>query len=417
MEQTVTNAESNGGGWLPFNLHQICVTGTSGCDPVYSVSPTLFDNFLTWLQGQASNGVAVKTVQQVIGGSVQPAVTAPAVPPAPVGTNALVNPQIQTADTVNPANPQCWTPESYGTNSPSFSWSPTGGATGGGAETITMSNYSSGDAKLVTSFDLGQCAPTTVTGDSYELSVYYKSSAPVFFTVYGRAANGTWSYWTQSPTFAASSGWTQATWRTPPVPSTVQALSFGMTIPGNGTLSTSDYSAVDQGAGPPPPPPAGSNVLQNALLQTPDGTGTNPQCWSGAGYGTNSSTYTWSPTGGQTGGQETINMASWTSGDAKLVTTFDSGNCAPTVTAGHTYKVSLYYKSTVPVFITLYSRDTTGNWAYWTQSPNFQPSSGWTQATWTTPAVPSNVNGASFGMTIANVGTLSTSNYSMIDSG
>ena len=417
LEQTVTNAENNGGGWLAFNLHQICDKGTSGCDPVYSFSPTLFNSFLTWLQGQASNGAQVKTVQQVIGGSVQPAVTPPTVPPAPAGTNALVNPNLTTADTANPANPQCWTPESYGTNSPSYSYSTTGGATGGGQETITMNNLSSGDAKLITTEDLGQCAPTTVTGDTYQLSVSYKSTVPVFLTVYGRAANGTWSYWTQSPTFAASSGWTTATWRTPQVPSTVTALSFGMTIPSNGTLSTSNYSAVDQGSGPPPAAPPGTNALQNAQLQTPDGTGTNPQCWTGTGYGTNTANYAWSPTGGQTGGQETISMTSWTSGDAKLVTPFDSGNCAPTVTAGHAYTVSLYYESTVPVFITLYSRDTSGNWAYWTQSPEYQPASGWTKVTWTTPDVPANVNGASFGMTIASAGTLSTSNYSLIDTG
>ena len=36
----------------------------------------------------------VKTVQQVIGGAQQPPVTAPTVPAAPVGINALVNPTL-----------------------------------------------------------------------------------------------------------------------------------------------------------------------------------------------------------------------------------------------------------------------------------------------------------------------------------
>jgi hypothetical protein len=62
MEKTVTNAESHGGGLLAFSFHQICVAGTAGCDPVYSWSPTLFNNFLTWLQGQELlKGVQVKT--------------------------------------------------------------------------------------------------------------------------------------------------------------------------------------------------------------------------------------------------------------------------------------------------------------------------------------------------------------------
>jgi hypothetical protein len=417
LEQTVTNAENHGGGWLAFNLHQICVKGSSGCDPVYSFSPTLFNNFLTWLQGQAGKGAQVKTVQQVIGGAVQPAVTAPSAPPAPPGTNALVNPNLATPDPITPANPQCWQPISYGTNSPSYSYSSTGGQGGGGQETITMSNLSSGDAKLITTEDLGQCAPTTVAGDFYQLSSYYKSTVPVFFTVYGRSAQGVWSYWTQSPTFAPASGWTQATWRTPAVPSTVTAISFGMTIPSNGTLSTSAYSAVDNGAGVPPPAPIGTNALANPQLTTADGTGTNPACWQATGYGTNSPTFSWSPAGGQTGGEETINMTSWTSGDAKLVTPFDSGNCAPTIVAGDTYTMSVWYKSTVPVFITLYSRDTSGNWGYWTQSPSFPAASAWTQATFTSPAAPATVNGASFGMTINSVGSVSTSNYSLVSNG
>src|ERR1039457_4620029 len=369
MEKTVTNAETHGGGLLALSFHQICATTTAGCDPVYSWSPTLFNNFLTWLQGQELlKGVQVKTIAQVIGGAVQPAVIAPAVPAAPVGTNAVVNPTLATADSVTPANPQCWTQNGYGTNTPSFSWSTTGGAGGGGQETISMSGLTSGDAKLLTTQDLGQCAPASVTGHSYQLSVWYKSTVPVFITVYGRAANGTWSYWTQSPTFPASAGWTQATWLTPAVPSTVTALSYGMTIPSNGTLSTSNYSLVDNGAGVPAAAAIGVQALQNPLLQTADGTGTNPACWMAAGFGTNSPTFTWSPTGGQTGGQETVNMTSWTSGDAKLVTPFDNGNCAPTVTAGGVYTMSVYYESTVPVFLTLYSRNAaTGVWGYWTQ--------------------------------------------------
>jgi hypothetical protein len=413
LETNVTNAENNGGGWLVFSFHQICDTPATGCDPVYSWSPTLFDQFLTWLQTQSS--VSVKTVAQVVGGAVQPAVTPPLAPVAGVGTQALVNPTLTTADPITPAGPECWAQEGYGTNTPTFTWSTTGGQGGGGQETIVMNNLSSGDAKLVTTFDLGQCSPTTVTGDTYQLGAYYQSTVPVFFTVYGRSSVGTWSYWTQSPMFPPTTGgWALASWLSPPVPSTVQAISFGLTIPSNGTLSTSDYSLVNQGSGVPPPAAVGVNALVNPLLA--NGSDNSPTCWSAAGYGTNTPSFTWSPTGGQTGGEETVTMSSWTNGDAKLVTTFDNGNCAPTVVVGSQYTISLYYQSTVPVFITLYSRSASnGSWGYWTQSPNFPATTGgWSEATWTTPAVPAGVNGASFGMTIASVGTLSTSNYSLV---
>jgi hypothetical protein len=280
-----------------------------------------------------------------------------------------------------------------------------------------MAGLSSGDAKLVTTFDNGYCAPSVVVGDSEELSAYYESTVPVFFTVYQRNASGTWSYLTQSATFGPSSGWTQATWLTPQIPSGVTSISYGMTIAANGTLSTSDYSMVDIGSGPPTPAPVGTNALINPQLTTPDGTGANPYCWAQEGYGTNSPTWNWSPTGGQTGGEETINMTSWTSGDAKLTQPFDNGACSPTVVPGYKYAISLYYQSTVPVFITVYLRSTSGTWSYWTQSANFPASSGWTQATWTSADIPAGYNGLSFGMTIASVGTLSTSNYSLVDTG
>jgi Polysaccharide deacetylase len=415
MENEVTDAMNHGGGWLTFSFHQICDLSTAGCDPTYSWSPENFQAFVTWLQGQEASGVAVKTVQQVIGGAEQPAVTAPTAAPAAIGTNALVNPNISTADSVTPGTPACWAQEGYGSNSPAWNWSSTGGQGGGGMETITMSSLSSGDAKLVQKFDLGQCAPSVVTGDSEELSAYYKSTAPVFFTVYQRNADGIWSYLTQSPTFAPQSGWTQASWLTPQIPSGVTAISFGMTIDSNGTLSTSDYSMVDVGSGVPAAAPVGQNALTNPLLTTSDGTGTTPYCWAQGGFGTNTPQWTWSSTGGQTGGKETITMTSLTSGDAKLTQPFDSGNCSPTVVSGYKYNISLDYESTVPVYITVYLRSTSGTWSYWTQSPDFAASSGWTQAAWTTPDIPAGYNGISFGMTIPSVGTLSTSNYSLVE--
>ena len=213
------NARRTTGGWLVFSFHHICDVKTPGCDPVYSFSPAKFDQFLTWLQGQRSNGVTVRTVNQVIGGTVKPAVAAPAAPAAGIGVNALPNPTITTVDPFVPGKPKCWIMKGYGTNSPTFSWTPTGGQSGGGKATITMAGLTSGDAKMVTNFDLGECAPTAVAGHSYRFSAYYQSTVPVSLTMYGRTATGAWSYWTNSPTFPASpSGWSLATWVTPVVP-------------------------------------------------------------------------------------------------------------------------------------------------------------------------------------------------------
>jgi hypothetical protein len=110
-----------------------------------------------------------------------------------------------------------------------------------------VANYASGTADLIVSLDNGACAPTVTVGNTYTVSAYYESSVPVYFTLYSRAANGTWSYWTQSPNFAAASTWTLATWTTPAVPTGVTGASFGATLQSNGTLSTSDYSLVNNG--------------------------------------------------------------------------------------------------------------------------------------------------------------------------
>ena len=102
LESLVTQAESTGG-WMPIIFHHICA---NDCDP-YSVSPALFSSFLAWLQTQP---VSVKTVNQVMGGSVQPAVSAPQVPPAPVGTNGVVNASLETDDPYNPGTPSAGRP-------------------------------------------------------------------------------------------------------------------------------------------------------------------------------------------------------------------------------------------------------------------------------------------------------------------
>ena len=87
-----------------------------------------------------------------------------------------------------------------------------------------------------------------------------------------------------------------------------------------------------------------------------------------------------------------------TDGDAKLVPTFDSVNCAPLVTVGRPYNLAVSYKSNASTFITLYRQDTTtGAWSYWTQSPAF-PAAAYTRAAWTTPAVPAGTRAVSFGL-------------------
>jgi len=241
LQNTVINAENNGGGWDILTFHRLCAPGTANCDPSVSISPELFTQFTTWLAAhiQAVPTTSVKTVGQVIGGTVKPAVTAPA-PPEVAG--ALTNASLETAATAGV--PKCWSAYGYGTNTPAFAeTSP--GHTGNVAETITMTGYTDGDAKLLPTFDTGGCSPGATAGHTYQLGAWYKSTGVTQFEVYYRTAAGAFVYLTSSPYFAAATAWTQAVWTTPALPADATGISFGLNILGNGSLTTDDYTYFD----------------------------------------------------------------------------------------------------------------------------------------------------------------------------
>jgi len=408
LRNLVTRAEQTGG-WLPLNLHHVCA-GTA-C-PAESISPTNLQQFLAWLQPRsvATIRTTVKTVREALGGTVKPAVapTPPRAPGAP-GVNTVLNPSLETPSSADPNLPDCFNSAGYGTNTVTQT-RVTDAHSGTYGSRIAMTSRTDGDAKIVPRFDLGHCSSSVAQGRTYQVSTWYKSNVQVFFTMYKRNAAGQWSYWTQSPRIAPSSTWRQTSWITPAPPSDAVAASFGLTIDSVGTLTTDDYSFADTQVTAPPP---GTSGLRNASLET-EGADGFPECWTGTGFGTN--TPVWSRVTDAADGTyaQKLQITAWTDGDAKLIPTWDSANCAPLVTVGSTYTLKLSYKSNATTFITLYRQDTAGNWAYWTQSPYFPVSAAYTTATWATPAVPTGTKAVTWGLTLDKVGEVTTDNYSMI---
>jgi peptidoglycan/xylan/chitin deacetylase (PgdA/CDA1 family) len=493
LRAVVTNAERNGGGWLPIVFHDLCDDCSSD-----SITTADFRTFLDWLQGEAVNGVIVQTVQQVIGGPVRPAVQGPPLPAAPNGTNGVRNASLELdADAAN-----CWV---FGNSGQSTStWTRTTDAhTGTYAERVDVSDYSRGDVTLMVQQDLGSCTPSAVPGHQYRLTAWYKSSMPVVFTAVSRDDQWAFSDWATSSRFPASAVWRQASWVTPLIPADVNGLSFGLTADRNGALTIDDIGMDDAASTGPPDttPPAvaltsptggasvsgvvqisatatdnvavdhvdflvdgsvvGSEVsapttfswnsqsvangshlfaaravdtagnvsvstsvtavttnqvadlLQNPSLET--AVGSTPSCWQLGGYGTN--TYTWTRTTDAHSGSfaERVSISSYTSGDRKMVSSQDSGTCAPAVTAGRTYTTTAWYKSTVQPYIFVYYRNGAGTWVYWSQSPKLAVASSWTQATWTTPAVPSDATNISVGMGISGVGSITMDDLGWLD--
>jgi peptidoglycan/xylan/chitin deacetylase (PgdA/CDA1 family) len=237
LESVVTMAEAVGG-WVPFTFHHICA-GT-GCDSL-SISPTLFTSFVSWLSTRPST-TSVKTVGQVIGGTVKPLVSGP---PA-TSTTAVTNPSLETP--AGSGFPQCWMPGGYGINT--AVWTASSVAhTGSVAERLAVSGYSSGDAKLLPTFDLGSCSPAVTAGATYTLSAWYQSSAVTQFALYYRDSSGAWYYWTSSPWFAAATAYTQASWTTPAAPAGATGISFGLNLFANASLTTDDYAIAPTVAG------------------------------------------------------------------------------------------------------------------------------------------------------------------------
>lgn len=260
LQKVVTHAESNGGGLVTFTFHRVCA---SGCG-TYAITPTLLDQFTTWLASptRALRGTAVKTVGDTIGGTVQPVVTAP-----PSTNTTIANPSLETGGTASTDFPQCWFPGGWGTNT--VTWSRSHDAhSGQWAEQLTLANYTDGDAKLLSTFDLGTCTPTVNPGQTYTLSTWYKSTTSPVFVVHYRNTSNAWIYAASSPAFAPVSTWTQAQWQWT-APADASAISFGLSLASNGTLTTDDYGITPVGSTTSPAPnptPTTTAAIQPAEL-------------------------------------------------------------------------------------------------------------------------------------------------------
>lgn len=246
LKKSVTQAEAkNNGSWVQLTFHHICAGTTASC-PEPWISPTVFNGFINWLATRTKT--QVRTVGSVIGGTTRPAVAGPVAAEALPGVNAIKNPSMETFNAAT-GLPQCYLAGGYGANTASFAVT-ADAHTGSSATTVSVSNYADGDAKLVPLLDLGECAPTVTPGDTYTIGEWYKSTAVTQFAMYYRNSKGLWNYWTSSPWFAASSTYSKATYVTPALPADATALSFGLNLFNNGTLTTDDLSMMATGAAP-----------------------------------------------------------------------------------------------------------------------------------------------------------------------
>lgn len=188
-------------------------------------------------------------------------------PPSEAGGELVVNGNLATGSPL----PDCFISAGWGsrTLTQALSADVPGTATAGSRSySITVSNYVSGDAKLLQA-ETAACAPAVKAGSKYNLAIDYKSTtARNSITVFIHTASG-WAYWTDLVQPPAISAWATAAVTTPAIPAGVDALSFGMSISGNGTLMTTGYTLKEVVTQPPPqgsPAQVGSWEVFNAPM-------------------------------------------------------------------------------------------------------------------------------------------------------
>jgi peptidoglycan/xylan/chitin deacetylase (PgdA/CDA1 family) len=237
LESAVTRAEQAGGGWVVFLFHNVCdACGNLG------VSPSILAGFLDWLSERSAAGTSVRTVRDVIGGEVKPAVSGPPLPAVRSG-NMLLNPSLET-DANNNGVPDCWARNSWGVNS--SDWTRTTDAHSGGfAERVDVTSYSSGAVRLLSRQDLGYCAPTATAGHSYKLQAWYKGSVRPRLVAFFRTGVGVWKVLGQSGRFSTSAIWKRATWRTPALPSNANGIGIAPAVEKAGSLTIDDLAIED----------------------------------------------------------------------------------------------------------------------------------------------------------------------------
>ncbi len=321
------------------------------------------------------------------------------VPKASAAPTAVLNPDLEQ---VTNGAPNCFEQSGWGGNTASWSLT-TAAHSGTVAQSITISNYTSGDRKLLMT-ESNSCAPALTPGTTYNLSVWYKSTGTAnSLTVFRHSAAG-WEYWTDLKSLPAAASWTQASATTPTVPSGTDQITFGISLAGNGTLVTDDYSLATSGGG------GGGNGTELTTNPGLEEGGNTPTSWMLAGWGDATVTSGVTNTAPHSGSRAySITLANRTQGDYKLIPTQSS---SPAVQPGVIYNLSVWYKSTVASnSLTIFAHSASG-WGYWTDLQTLPAAAGWTQVTAQTPSIPAGIDAIAWGISIFGNGTLVTDDYS-----
>ena len=187
-------------------------------------------------------------------------------------------------------------------------------------------------------------------------------------------------------------------------------------------MTVGDVMATSWPAHPPTTSPITSPTrtemnVANAGLENDANSDGVSDCFTRAGFGSNSSVWTRTADARSGLAAEEVSLTQHATGDRKLLVSLDAGSanggCAPSVDPDHSYEVSVWYRSTVPTRMVVFTRDGAGSWRYWATGPTLQATSGWTQAVFTAGPPPAGTTALSWGLAISSVGSLAVDDFSL----
>jgi peptidoglycan/xylan/chitin deacetylase (PgdA/CDA1 family) len=164
-----------------------------------------------------------------------------------------------------------------------------------------------------------------------------------------------------------------------------------------------------------PPAPNATNGTTNPSLEQDANKDGIPDCYRINSWG--NQRFNWKrSTDAHTGKYaERVDVSAYVDGADRLQTQDDLGYCTPTVTPGHQYRISAWYKSTAPVQLSTNTRDESFQIHPWRTSSSFPATTHWRKATWTTPPVADGTNGLIFALMISGDGSLTVDDFSIVD--
>ncbi|GGM56645.1 hypothetical protein GCM10012275_29750 [Longimycelium tulufanense] len=155
---------------------------------------------------------------------------------------------------------------------------------------------------------------------------------------------------------------------------------------------------------------AEENLVRNPGVENVDNGAAD--CWEDVGWGDNR--YSAGLSSQAHGGSNAlrVSLTERTSGDRKFLQR-QNATCAPKVTAGHQYDLSVWYMTTTPnTVVTAFRHDVEKGWQYWTDLATLPVSDTYRAAVVRTPAVPAGTDHIAWGVAIYGPGELVTDDYS-----